>query len=93
MNVEEKVLEIIKELSASENITYESGLTDDLGLDSLNMVMLLIAIEDNFDINLDESDMDPYSLQTTEDIIQLVYKYVKEEDEQGSNLNNSEIKN
>ena len=53
-------------------------LTTDLGLDSLGMISLLVALEDTFHIELDESDMDPLALQTVADIVQLIEKYMEE---------------
>ena len=75
MSYDECVIKILKELSGCKEIHKESLLEEDLGIDSLGMVMLLIAIEDNFDIWLDESDMDPLGISTVEDVIELVYKY------------------
>ena len=75
MDIREKIFEICIELSGCEDITEEKHLQDDLGLDSLSMVTLLIEIEDTFDIELEESDMNPYDLNTVEDIIDLVEKY------------------
>lgn len=75
MDIKEKIFEICIELSGCGDITEDKYLQDDLGLDSLSMVTLLIEIEDTFDIELEESDMNPYDLNTVEDIIDLVEKY------------------
>ena len=75
MKSEDRVIKILKELNGGGEVSKELSLADDLGMDSLGMVMLLIAIEDNFDVQLDESDMDPYKIVTVEDVIELVYKY------------------
>ena len=71
----ERVLEIIKELSSLEVIKPELNLQTDLALDSLMMVTLLIEIEENFDLQLQESDMNPFDLITVNDVIELVKKY------------------
>lgn len=71
----EKVKEIIKKVSENKKIRLKDRLTDDLLLDSLAMVNLLIDIEEEFDINLNESDMDPYEFETVNDIVELVRKY------------------
>ncbi len=71
----EKVKEIIKKVSENKKIRLKDRLTDDLLLDSLAMVNLLIDIEEEFDINLKESDMDPYEFETVNDIVELVRKY------------------
>ena len=71
-----EIINIIKELSGFERIENASLLVDDLGLDSLAMVMLLINVEDTFDIQLKESDMNPFELKSVNDVINLVYKYL-----------------
>lgn len=71
------VNEILKEKSFCDNITAELKLNEDLGLDSLNMVELMVEIEERFDIEIDESDLDPAALQTVEQIYALVAKYVE----------------
>ena len=55
-------------------------LIQDLGMDSLRMVMLLVTIEDTFDIELDESDMNPFSLITVQNVVDLVMEYVSPEE-------------
>ena len=73
--INDKVIEILAELSGTENISTENHLQNDLGLDSMLMVTLLIEIEENFNIELDESDMNPFDLNIVQDIISLVEKY------------------
>ena len=78
MNIETvtaQVIEILEEL-CTEKITDTSvKLLDELSMDSLRMVMLLVMIEDTFEIELDESDMNPFALLTVKDVIDLVAKY------------------
>lgn len=76
MDIEEKVKEILFELSGEEIKDTEISLTDDLALDSLTMVTLLMGIEDEFLIELEEKDMNPYDLTTVQDCIDLVERYV-----------------
>ena len=75
MNIEQKVKEILFELCENKSIENETTLQGDLLLDSLSMVMLLVEIEDNFGIELDESDMNPFDLTTVESIINMVEIY------------------
>lgn len=75
MKTVEKVISILKELSGVENIDTSAHLQNDLALDSLMMVTLLFEIEDSFNIQLDESDMNPLDLETVDSIIRLVRKY------------------
>ena len=76
MEIFDKVCVILSELSGMETICLEHELQSDLGLDSLQMVTLLIMLEENFQITLDESDMNPFDLVTVEQVIKLVEKYV-----------------
>lgn len=79
-----KIIEILEQL-CSEKITDTSiKLLDNLSMDSLQLVMMLVTIEDTFAIELDESDMNPYALITVQDVIDLVVKY-KIEGEKQSN--------
>jgi len=69
--------EILKEKSFCEDIAPELKLNKDLGLDSLNMVELIVELEEQFNIEIDESDLDPAALQTVDQIYALVEKYVE----------------
>ena len=75
MKTTEKIIGILSELSAQETIRAEHTLREDLTLDSLAMVMLLVEIEDVFDIQLAESDMNPFDLLTVQDVINMVERY------------------
>lgn len=77
MKIEGKVIGILKEISGVKNIILESDLQTDLMLDSLSLVMLLLDIEEEFKIELKESDMNPFDLKTVQNVINLVKKYVK----------------
>ena len=81
MNIKQKVFEILSEMSSITVDDTSLELTTDIGLDSMNMIMLLIEIEDTFNIRLDESDMNPFDLITVNDIVKLVEKYEVEDNE------------
>ena len=70
------VSEILSELSGVENIYAEQDLQLDLGLDSLQLVTLLIMLEESFQITLNESDMNPFDLINVNNVINLVEKYL-----------------
>ena len=74
--IKEQVFEIVEELCLMPVQDANLTLTVDLALDSLRMVMLLVTLEDTFEIELDESDMNPFSLITVQNVIDLVMKYV-----------------
>ena len=75
-----RVFEILEELTSMSIQDPNLILIQDLGMDSLRMVMLLVTIEDTFDIELDESDMNPFSLITVQNVVDLVMKYVSPEE-------------
>ncbi len=72
---DEKLQKILRELSGLDTFGESDSLQGDLGLDSLAMVNLLLAIEDAYGITLEESDMDPMTLLTVADVSALVEKY------------------
>ena len=81
MNTTEKVIEILRELSGCEHVHPDDSLQLTLKLDSLEMVKLLIELEDAFHIELEESDMNPFDLNTVSDVVELTSKYVGGSDE------------
>lgn len=81
MNAEERVKEILFELSGEEVTDTTAELQKDLAFDSLLMVTLLIELEDAFAVELDEKDMNPFDLITVQDVIELAKKYVGDADE------------
>ncbi len=76
MKIFNKVCVILSELSSMETICLEQELQSDLGLDSLQMVTLLMILEENFQITLDESDMNPFDLVNVWHVVDLVEKYI-----------------
>lgn len=76
MEIFDKVCVILSELSGTETICLEHELQSDLSLDSLQMVTLLMMLEENFQITLDESDMNPFDLINVWHVVDLVEKYV-----------------
>ncbi len=58
MSVEQRVIDIIvKELDVdAEAVTTTASFIDDLGADSLDTVELIMALEDEFDIEIPDED-------------------------------------
>ena len=75
MNIEGRVKEILHKLSGVEILENSVLLQEELALDSISMVMMLIEIEEEFKIELNESDMNPFDFSTVQNIIDLVSKY------------------
>ena len=74
MSVEEKVKKIIAEKLSVEldEVIPDASFVDDLGADSLDLVELIMAMEESFDIEI--SDDEAEKLQTVQDAI----SYIKE---------------
>lgn len=75
MKAKEKVYEILNELSCEGKIKDSDSLQEELMLDSLSMVTLLVELEETLNIQLDESDMNPFDLITVGDVVRLAEKY------------------
>ena len=72
MSVEEKVKEIIvDQLGVDENqVKSEASFIDDLGADSLDTVELVMALEEEFDIEIPDEDAEKIaSVQNAVDYI------------------------
>lgn len=72
METFEKVKDIIVESLSCEadDVTLEASLTDDLDADSLDAVELIMAVEDEFDIEI--SDEEAAKMKTVQDIVNYV---------------------
>ncbi|MFP4476374.1 MAG: acyl carrier protein [Desulfatibacillaceae bacterium] len=72
MSVEEKVKKVVAEkLNVDQSeVLPESVLVDDLGADSLDLVELVMAMEETFDIEI--SDDDAERIRTVEDAINYI---------------------
>ena len=78
MDIFEKVKDLIADqldVADKDNITEASSITDDLGADSLDVVDLVMALEDEFSVEIPEDEVE--NIKTVGDII----KYI--EDKQG----------
>ena len=71
-----KVDQIVSEMSyCTPPLSPEANLRNELGIDSLKMVELIIALEDAFDVKLDEADLDPANFEVVDDLYRRMEKY------------------
>ena len=72
----EQVIEILAEFTTleKEKITKESGLTTDLGLNSLDVINVVVAFEEEFDIEIPDQRIK--ALVTVGDIEEYLEKNV-----------------
>ena len=75
-SVEQKVIEIIVEqLKVSpEEVTLEASFIEDLGADSLDLVELIMAMEEEFGLEI--SDEDAEKIQTVQDAVNYITEHI-----------------
>jgi acyl carrier protein len=72
MSIEEKVVEIIMEQLdvTKEECVLEASFIDDLGADSLDIVELIMALEENFGIEITDEEL--RKIRTIQDAINFI---------------------
>jgi acyl carrier protein len=75
MDIQGKVKKIIAEqLSvAEEDVVPEASFVDDLGADSLDLVELIMAMEETFEVSIPDEDAE--KIKTVQDAIDYVAKH------------------
>lgn len=58
-----------------DKITLETSMVDDLGADSLDVVDLLMSVEDEFEIEIPDSDVE--NMKTVGDVVKYVEDHVE----------------
>lgn len=74
MNAEKEVIEVISKVAKGKEVTVDSNIKD-LGLDSLDVVDMLMDIEDKYNIEFENEEMT--SFVTIKDVITSVEKKLK----------------
>ncbi|MBI5968950.1 MAG: acyl carrier protein [Deltaproteobacteria bacterium] len=71
-SVERRVIEIIVEQLGvgEEEVTMEASFVDDLGADSLDLVELIMAMEEEFGLEI--SDEDAEKILTVQDVVNYI---------------------
>jgi acyl carrier protein len=74
-SIEERVKQIIVEqLDVSEDeVTPEASFIDDLGADSLDIVELVMAMEETFDVEIPDEEAD--NIRTVQDAINYIQQH------------------
>ncbi len=69
MSLDEKIMFIIsKNIEKKQDISLEMELVNDLGMDSLAVMMVTQALEDEFAISIDDADFK--NLKTVRDVVE-----------------------
>ena len=67
---------IVEQLGVTEtSVTMEASFIDDLGADSLDIVELVMALEEEFDIEIPDSDAE--KVVTVSDVVEYIKENVK----------------
>ena len=73
MDIFEKVKDLIADqldVADKDGITEASSITDDLGADSLDVVDLVMALEDEFSVEIPEDEVE--NIKTVGDIVKYI---------------------
>lgn len=73
MNKEEilnRVIKLFSSMTDAEEITKDSELIDDLGLSSMDLMLLISSLEDEFGIKVSEKQL--RKMVTVEDVVDVV---------------------
>lgn len=66
---------IVEQLGVAENnVNLESSFIDDLGADSLDIVELIMALEEEFDTEIPDSDAE--KIVTVSDVVEYIKEHV-----------------
>lgn len=68
---------IVEQLDVEEDaITMEASITEDLGADSLDVVDLVMSIEESFDVEIPDEEVE--NIKTVGDIVKYIENKVEE---------------
>lgn len=73
--MKETVYEIIRDACGIDELHDDMSLETDLGLDSLNRILLLVTLEERINATFEASDIDPEELKTVGGFMRLAEKY------------------
>ena len=77
MSEEERIKEIfIEQLKVDESIISRDLTLDQLAVDSLELLELIVAIEEEFDISLDEHQLD--KMETLGEMVNFILEKIRE---------------
>ena len=75
----EKIIEILEELKPGVDFLKEEHLIDDHSLESMMMVQLVAALNDEFDIEITPRDIVPENFQSVKAINEMVERLLEDE--------------
>lgn len=79
LNVKERINKLIQEIIGDRaiEISDDFDLVEDLGIDSIEMMELLVKIENIFDVCIPDEKMDTDELRTYENLVEIITSLVE----------------
>lgn len=82
MNIEQKLKDVIANVATqdvdAESITEKTILTNDLGYDSVQVIKLVVELENEFNIEIDDDDLDIENLTVYSKLHKMIERKTKE---------------
>ena len=78
--MEQKIIAILSEISGEKNFELEDNLIFILGFDSKKVMQLVVKLENEFDISIDEEDLDIDNFKNVNAIKGMISKYITAEE-------------
>ncbi len=75
--IEERVIKIVKEQLGVSDVKLENSFVEDLGADSLDTVELVMALEEEFNVEIPDSDAE--KIGTIQQAVDFIQAHLKEE--------------
>lgn len=72
MSVENRVIELVKENLGVDEVALSASFVDDLGADSLDTVELVMALEEEFDVEIPDEQAE--KIQTVQNAVDYINK-------------------
>ncbi len=70
----EKLLEVLGEIRPDVDFAHEKKLIDDGVLDSFDIIQVVMALNEAFDVEIDVEDLEPDNFNTVEAMMELIQK-------------------
>ena len=74
--ISDRLMLLVCEEKNIEKVSDSDDLFDCIGFDSLNLVNFFVSIEEDFNIVLDESDLNPNKIRTIKEISEILERYL-----------------
>ena len=80
MEEKQKLLNVLQDINPDINYESELNMVDDGLIDSLEITVLIVALNDAFNIRIQNKDIEPENFNSLAGILNTIRKYKKEHD-------------